>query len=300
MLLVFLVGIGHGLCFFSLFLLGCLARLFLFFCLFLAPFSLFFFFFLFLFALLFPRLFLFQFLCGVHFLILVLIFHKLGGLVIDVGRTVVKDDRGIQAEAVDVAEHFGCGGVALVRLLLHGADRDLLQADRNGGIDLARTLGLLVELHQRHADSAVAVKRKLACEHLIEHNAHRIDVGFAVGHIAARLLGRDIVNRTDRLIGHGARRLVGEARNAEVRHLDGAVLQEHDVLRLDVAVNDAALVGVLQSAEHLCGEMQRILPLDHALALDVFLQGDTVDVLHHDILDHVAEAHVIHLDDIRV
>ena len=157
-----------------------------------------------------------------------------------------------------------------------------------------------MKLHKRHGNGAVALKRQLAGEHFIEHYADGIDVGLAVGYVASRLLRSDIMHRADRLIGHGAGRLVREARDAEVGHLDGAVLKQHDVLRLDVAVDDAALVRVLQSAQHLRGEMERVLPFDDALTVDILLKGDAVDILHHDILDHVAEADVVHLYDVGV
>ena len=46
--------------------------------------------------------------------------------------------------------------------------------------------------------------------------------------------------------------------------------------------------------------MDDVLPLDDALAVDVFFQRDAVDVFHDDVLDHVAEADVVHLDDVRM
>ena len=224
----------------------------------------------------------------------------LGGLVVHKGFAVVKDDGGIQAEALQLAEHLRSGGVAVGRLLLHRLHGDLLETDRDAGVDLTGTLGGGLKLHERDRDGAVAVKGQSAREHLIEHDADGIDVGLAVGDVSSRLLGRDVVNRADRLVGHGARRLVGKARDAEVGHLDGAVLQQHDVLRLDVAVNDAALMRVLQRLEDLGGEVQHVLPLDDTLTVDILLESDAVDIFHDDILDHIAEADIIDLDDVRM
>ena len=117
---------------------------------------------------------------------------------------------------------------------------------------------------------------------------------------AAGLLGRDVVHRADRLVGHGLGLGLREARDAEVHHLDAAVLQQHDVLRLDVAVDDAALVRVLQRLQDLHRKVQRLAPLDLALLLDVLLERDAVHIFHDDVLDAVAEADVVHLDDVRV
>src|SRR5438552_252015 len=62
--------------------------------------------------------------------------------------------------------------------------------------------------------------------------------------------------------------LAREAGQAEVQDLDLALGREHEVLRLDVAVDHAALVGVLKAQGCLAGVMagvghrQRAAPLD--------------------------------------
>ena len=71
---------------------------------------------------------------------------------------------------------------------------------------------------------------------------------------------------------------------AEIRYFDGAVLQEHDVLRLDVAVNNALFVGMLQSAPNLNGEVDGFLPFDGALLAQIILQRNAVDILFHNCL----------------
>ena len=53
------------------------------------------------------------------------------------------------------------------------------------------------------------------------------------------------MNGTDRLLGHRAGRVGRKARDTEVGDLDGAILQQHDIMRLDIAVNDTVLMRVL-------------------------------------------------------
>ena len=108
------------------------------------------------------------------------------------------------------------------------------------------------------------------------------------------------MHRANGLVGHGLGLALEEAGNAEVGHLDGAVLQEHNVLGLDVPVDDALLVGALQGHEDLGGEVDGLLPADGALLLDILLQGDAVDKLHDDVLDLVAKADIVHLDNVGV
>ena len=108
------------------------------------------------------------------------------------------------------------------------------------------------------------------------------------------------MNRADGLICHGSGFVFREPGDAEIRHLNGAVLQKHDILRLYIPVDNPFFMGVLKRRQDLAGKMHRFLPLDIVLALDIILQGDAVDILHDDILDPVAEADIVHLDDIRV
>ena len=228
--------------------------------------------------------------------------HAAGSVVPGVGRLqiVVEHNVGIAAELVQVVQHLPGGLEPVHGVFLHGAHGDLLQAPGDGGVQLPGHDGLSLQLHQRHRDGVVRHKGQLAGEHLVEHDAHRVDVRLIGDIVAAGLLGGDVVHRANGLVGHGLGLALEEAGNAEVGHLDGAVLQEHDVLGLDVPVDDALLVGALQGHEDLGGEVDSLLPADGALLLDILLQGDAVDKLHDDVLDLVAKADIVHLDNVGV
>ena len=108
------------------------------------------------------------------------------------------------------------------------------------------------------------------------------------------------MHRADRLVGDRAG-LAGEKTGyAEIRHLYASVGKQHDVLRLDVAVDDALGMGVHEGAEYLRREMHSLLDPDDSLLLDVIFEGYAVDVLHDDILKRRTVAYVENLDDIRV
>ena len=96
------------------------------------------------------------------------------------------------------------------------------------------------------------------------------------------------------------------SRDAEVEHLDDAVLAEHDVVRLHVAVDDAALVGEVERARDVDEPPQAlregdVRPLAHEgaehRALDV-LHGDEADRLGGPLRGHLAD--VVDDDDVRV
>ena len=105
---------------------------------------------------------------------------------------------------------------------------------------------------------------------------------------------------TDRLVGDGAGLAGDEPGDTEIRHLNAAVGKQHDILRLDVAVDNPLGMGMHEGAEDLGGEMHRFLDADHPLLLDIILERNAVDIFHDDVLERGAVTHVEDLDDVRV
>jgi hypothetical protein len=92
----------------------------------------------------------------------------------------------------------------------------------------------------------IAREWRLADEHLVRHHAERVDVGAVVGGwIGRRLLRRHVGRCAQRDAGAGqVRRRGGVAHrfgDTEVRN-QGVAARQEDVLRLDVAMDDAVLV----------------------------------------------------------
>ena len=109
------------------------------------------------------------------------------------------------------------------------------------------------------------------------------------------------MHRTDGLFADHLALGPGKTGNAEVHHLDAAVGQQHDVLGLDVPVDNALAVGMVQGLQDLGNEVDGLFPGERAAPLvQILFQGDAVDVFHDDILDLVTHRHVIHLDDMWV
>ena len=94
--------------------------------------------------------------------------------------------------------------------------------------------------------------------------------------------------------------LIHHPGDAKVHDLHGAVFQHHDVVGLDVPVDDAPAVGVLQALGDLQGEVEGLLPVEDALFLHIFLQRDAVDQLHDDEVGAVGGGNVVDLHDVRV
>lgn len=95
-----------------------------------------------------------------------------------------------------------------------------------------------------------ATDRELAGQHLVEDDAQRVNVG-AVVHVGRvlDLLGRHVMRRPHHLSRLRQTRPVcrtGEKREAEVGDLRRTRSIEQDVLRFDISMHDALIVGVLQ------------------------------------------------------
>ena len=145
-------------------------------------------------------------------------------------------------------------------------------------------------------------ERRAAAQQVVKRAAQAVDVGPDIGRLGVvDLLGRDEVGRAEHLTGRGSDRslprcvlavihcqlddLVLEAGlgQAEVEDLDDrpvAVAREHEVARLDIAVNHALLVGVLEPQGGLLNVVAGVANRHRPAGLDHPGQVQALDVLH--------------------
>ena len=124
-----------------------------------------------------------------------------------------------------------------------------------------RPLELALDVQHEHVHGVLGVERLAAGDQLVEDDAERIEVGF-VGDVAfaLALLRRHVGGGADGAVGGGQGGDVEVLGDAEVGELERAVGQDHEVGRLEVAVDDAGLVGVLQGGAELLAERRRPPP----------------------------------------
>ena len=186
-----------------------------------------------------------------------------------------------------------------MEFMTHSLHDDLFQATGNIGIQGGGQRCAAVDMLDGHSNGRITVVRGSASHHLVHDNAQRIDIGTAVHTATLGLLGRDIVDGTQRFFSQGVA-LRHHAGNAEVGHLYGAVFQHHHVVGLNITMDDTSAMGVFQRLGDLDGKMQRLLPVENALLLHVLLQGDALDQFHDDIVSHYGGGNVVNRNDIRV
>ena len=224
-----------------------------------------------------------------------------GGLVhihvLQIGNGVVQVHLRILPEGLQIGDHSFGGLIALFNVRSHGLETDQLQLRRDIRVDLPRRQRNRAQMLNSHRDRRIPLKGQPTGEHLIEHHAGRVDIGPGVSTVAPSLLRRDIVDGAQCLLGQGLGRVL-QTRDAEVGHLHTAVPQHHDVLGLDVPVDDAPAVGVAQALHDLSDEVERLSPVQLAPPLHILLERDAVDQLHDDVFRLTALGHVIDRDDI--
>ena len=91
-----------------------------------------------------------------------------------------------------VDERVGVGE-ARDGILLQRLQHDLLEPGRDLRVVGARRHRRLADLLERDRDGAVAVERHAPGEHLVEHDADRVEVGLLADRVALRLLGREVL-----------------------------------------------------------------------------------------------------------
>ena len=131
-----------------------------------------------------------------------------------------------------------------------------------------------------------ARERRLADDHLVEHAAHRVEIGLAGERRSTRLLGGHVLRGPeDRAAGRQAD-LAGHLREAEVEQLDEVApvgaLEQEDVVGFDVAVDDVELVRAGERGRHLHRDVHRAR-LGHRAPRDHVGEADAVEELHHQV-----------------
>ena len=96
----------------------------------------------------------------------------------------------------------------------------------------------------RNRKGGFALKRRMASERLIEHAAQRIDIGAGIRVLTAGLLRGKVLGGADNGGGLRHRRggVIQGTGDAEVHHLHLAGVGEHNICRLDIAVDNTGLV----------------------------------------------------------
>jgi hypothetical protein len=198
------------------------------------------------------------------------------------------------------SREVGAGLLALVGSLEHRRGDDLLEI-------LRHVLALRVDGRRRGIDDLVQQLDQIAGaegpdagQQLVHHGAQRIEVRVVRQLQALHLFGRHVRRGTgDAFDARDLR--VGDQRDAEVDDAHVGILREHDVRRLDVAMDDATRMGVVQRLGALEHDLDHVVDAQQVVRAAIRRQGArAVHVLGDDVAAAVFFAGVVDGQDVRV
>ena len=145
-------------------------------------------------------------------------------------------------------------------------------------------------------DRVAAPVRVFAAPALVQREGERVDVGLGARLEALGLLGGHVGERADDVAGRGQPGRVGDQGDAEVHQLGARLaVDDLDVLRLDVAVDDAARVGVVERLAEVGADLADLAVGEHVFAGQAG-EGRALDQLGDEqrvavLLPHLVEGH---------
>ena len=140
-------------------------------------------------------------------------------------------------------------------------------------------------MHREDLLLVVGRERELTRRQLVHDDAERVDVAPSVDVMSGALFGRHVRGRPQQIARARSR---GDAEVAHLHELDClalvvVALHEHDVRRLDVAVDDAACVRVPEPRRHLHRDVDDARQRERARAEQLLLELDALEEVHREV-----------------
>ena len=166
-----------------------------------------------------------------------------------------------------ICDHILGAAVTALRLFLHAAQDNPLQAHRNLRIVNARRYHHILQMGQCDGNGVISLKRHTPGYHLIHGHTKRINVASLITETSTGLFRRNIMHGAHGRGSHGLGRYC--SCDAKIRHLHLAIFGDDHVLRLNVAVNDVLFMRRRDALRHLNGNADGLLDLQPSLLLDI-------------------------------
>ena len=174
-------------------------------------------------------------------------------------------------------------GVAPRRIAIEQPRHDSGQPVRNVAAHRTHGAGAHPQPRDHRAERRLTRERQLAGQHLEQDDAGGVEIGALVERLAQRLLGRDVVRRTD----HASRQrrargvlVIQPARQAEVGELHRSIGGNQHVLGLDVAMDGLHGVQRLEPDQHLSRDVHGVGGREPSVPRQELAERFAVDQLH--------------------
>ena len=152
---------------------------------------------------------------------------------------------------------------------------------------------------RKNRDRAVPVERDVSSQEFVEDDTQSIQVSSAVHLFSQRLFRGHVGNRSS----HGAELRIapgsnrnGDSKIGQLRDAPGSLLPDENVVRLQIAVNQSAVMGVCERLAKLLGQLQDLRDAELAGSGE----RDSGDEFHDDVGEPVIFASVVDRHDSRM
>ena len=144
------------------------------------------------------------------------------------------------------------------------------------------------------------VAGELAGQPEVERESQGVDIGTGITPASGKDLGRGVIRGPGERAGCGDPQLAVEPGRSEIRQPVPAIAVEQDILRLDVAVEDAVAVGGAERGGDVAAESNGLFPRQGATLTHPNVQVRPVDVLHQDEAPRAVFHEVVDRHDVLV
>ena len=151
-----------------------------------------------------------------------------------------------------------------------------------------------------HGRDSFRAEQILARDAVVEDQAERVDVAPFVELLPGELLGTHVERCPHDHSRLGQAHFFDGAGQSEIHDEHVSFAVDHDVLGLEVAVDDSLAVGVSNGAADLDEDRDGILIGEHPASFDDRAQGAAVDVVHREVGERTHRSHFVYRDDARM
>ncbi len=189
--------------------------------------------------------------------------------------------------------------VTVVRVLFRAPQNDVFQplGDLPVFVDIGQFFGYLFK---RDRDRCLAAERHPSGEQFEEDDAEGINVRALVRIPALCLFRRNILHGAHDLVRFSHPCFAECLGNAEIGDPHPFLLIQQDVLGLDVPVDDAPVMGMLNASQYLDGKTHRFLYGNRMVLINILLQSRTVHHFGDEQLILIRLVHIEDIDDVRM
>ena len=171
--------------------------------------------------------------------------------------------------------------VALLGVFCQTLQHELVEPDRAAHIEVAHPRRRIVQVHKQHLGRCFRLERRAAGQQFKGDTAQRVQVGAAAnGRLADNLLRSHVGVGADGFASGGECGRLGIAGDAEVTQLHTAGTRKKQICRLQVAVDNAGVMGMFQPLRDLPQQINCLFPGQRPLLFQAVFNGTTRHVLH--------------------